>query len=152
MFLVSNRYQSWVENPGLALLCQGEPGAGKTVLASAVVQDLEVRFGRNKDVGIAYFYLDSQRREEQKKPGELPLSLVKQLLQCRSTLPRGVGDRYRYTSAFWNPPGWLEILTLLGLVVGEFARVFVVVDALDEGCASYRTAFLRASEASGPVR
>lgn len=143
LFLDSNHYQSWVKRPGLALVCQGEPGAGKTVLASTVVEDLEARFGGNKDVGVAYFYLDYQRRGEQNKPEELLLSLLKQLLQRRSTLPHGIGDAYWHRRAFWNRPSWLDILKLLRWAVGEFARVFVVVDALDEGLANCRTAFLR---------
>ena len=146
--LNSNEYQSWVIGSGQTLFLPGAPGSGKTLLASTVVGDLKSRFWADRNVGIAYFYLDSQCREEQKNPGGLLLSLVKQLLQRKRTLPYAIEDHLFSRSTSWGQPHWLEpdwldILELLRLTVREFSRVFVVVDALEDCIASCRKAFLR---------
>ncbi|KAK4165515.1 ankyrin repeat-containing domain protein [Cladorrhinum sp. PSN259] len=143
-----NEYQSWVKGSGQALFLPGAQGSGKTLLASTVVEDLKSRFWADRNVGIAYFYLDSQCREEQKKPEDLLLSLVKQLLQRKRKLPHAIEDdlfsHYTYSDKpRWLEPDWLDVLELLRLTVREFSQVFVVVDALDDCIASCRKAFVR---------
>ncbi|KAJ7773590.1 hypothetical protein DFH07DRAFT_683650, partial [Mycena maculata] len=62
-FLADSRFQSW-ESGGGALWCRGIPGAGKTVLASLVVDHLEAQF-HNKDIGVACIYLNHKETEIQ---------------------------------------------------------------------------------------
>jgi hypothetical protein len=123
------------------LFCPGMPGAGKTILASVAVEDLKARFWANSEVGIAYVYHDSLSRREQ-NPEDLFLSLIKQLVQYQSTLPRSVMDMFpRYPS--YSKPEWRNILECLRSTIKQFSRVFLVVDALEECLEGCRRTFLR---------
>ena len=55
--LESERFQSWLKTEGGVLLCPGNPGAGKTVLASVVIDHLWNKV-RTEDIGVAYIYCD----------------------------------------------------------------------------------------------
>ena len=137
--LNSTEYHSWVGNPGQTLYCTGLPGVGKTVLTSIVVEDLELRFGTTENVGIAYFYLDSQYPAEQSPEGLL-LSLVKQLAQRKQTMIQSIEDSFSDHHLHLRPD-WLDILKMLDLTVREFSRVFLVVDALEDCVSACRKAF-----------
>ena len=48
-------FQDWLSGTKKRLYCPGIPGAGKTVLASVIIDHLEKTF-ENNNVGIAYVY------------------------------------------------------------------------------------------------
>ncbi|KAI8239561.1 Vegetative incompatibility protein HET-E-1 [Colletotrichum sp. SAR 10_99] len=52
----SDEYKSWVSGQNQTLICPGMPGAGKTIMASVVVDDLFHRYQDDSDVGVAYVY------------------------------------------------------------------------------------------------
>lgn len=76
--LDSVEYQTWLAARQQTLFCPGMPGAGKTILASAVIDDLERRFGDDNTSAIAYVYCNFKRKDEQRIDALLG-SLVKQL-------------------------------------------------------------------------
>jgi hypothetical protein len=76
--LDSAKYQAWLITSKQTLFCPGIPGAGKTILTSIVVNDLNTRFTANQNVGIAYLYCNFRQRDEQSAEGLLA-SLLKQL-------------------------------------------------------------------------
>lgn len=53
--LKSTEFRSWLDTAGTVLWCPGMPGAGKTILASTVIDHLEQNYRRDK-IGVAYVY------------------------------------------------------------------------------------------------
>src|SRR6266576_6486056 len=78
--LDSAEFQAWLKSDKQTLFCPGIPGAGKTILSSIVVDHLNVTFGNDANVGIAYLYCSYQEKQEQ-NPEDLLSSLLKQLAQ-----------------------------------------------------------------------
>lgn len=103
--LESPEFQAWVKKPRATLFCPGAPGAGKTILASIVIDELEKRHETNCDVGIAYFFCSFQCQSGDQEPEILLASILRQLCQVmsqfqtmlcrctRSTSPREHGRR-----------------------------------------------------------
>ncbi|UPL02804.1 hypothetical protein LCI18_013738 [Fusarium solani-melongenae] len=141
--LESKDFLGWLATKHQTLFCPGIPGAGKTILTSIVVDFLDSRFDSDSDIGIAYIYCNFRRQHEQ-KIGDLLASVLKQLTQCRSSLPDSVKNLYDRHKTKRTRPSLNEILGLLQSVAAIYSRVFIIVDALDECSASdgCRTRFL----------
>ncbi|PYH68050.1 ankyrin repeat domain-containing protein, partial [Aspergillus vadensis CBS 113365] len=134
-FLDSAIYQAWISSNKQTLFCPGIPGAGKTILTAAVIDDITARFLHDRSIGIAYVYCDFRRRNEQSAE-DLITSLLKQLSQCRPSLPdivRSLYDRHRHRR---TRPEFDEISTTLRSVGAMYSRVFIIINALDECQAS----------------
>jgi Cdc6-like AAA superfamily ATPase len=133
----------WLDTSKQTLFCPGIPGAGKTIITSIVVDDLCARFKDKADIGIAYIYCNFRQQHEQKLE-DLLASLLKQLVQGRSSLPDSVKALYdRHKDKRTRPPAD-EISSVLHSVTALYSRAFIVIDALDEcqvtdGC---RTRFI----------
>lgn len=144
-FLQTNTYKTWLETPKKILLCQGMPGAGKTILTSLLIDDLTNRFEKETSIGVAYMYC---HYKEIQTPSELTGSLIKQVagrhrsemvVEKITTSLRGI------ESHFEGPPSPEEIEKALGrplsleemnkslvTLANQCSRVFIVIDSLDE--------------------
>ena len=131
--LESSEYRQWFATKGTTLFCQGNPGAGKTMLTSIVVNNIISAFHGSKS-GLAYIYCNFRRQNEQ-KPGHLIASMLRQLAENQSSLPRSVKDLYSHHVSKRSRPEIHQLLTVLFSTALDLPRVFIVVDALDE-CAS----------------
>jgi Cdc6-like AAA superfamily ATPase len=129
--LDSTEYQSWVATKKETLFCPGIPGAGKTVLTSLVVNNLETRFDNDPTVGIAYIYCNFRRQGEQNIE-HLICSLVKQLAQTRPSLPNDLKDLHDRHAAKLTRPPLEEACRILRSVESMYRRLFIIIDALDE--------------------
>ena len=138
--LASTEYQTWVDTRGRTLFCPGIPGAGKTFLASIIVDDLGKRYNNNTETGIAYIYCNFRRRSEQ-KADDLLSNLLKQLSQGQ-VLPSSVKELYSQHQVRNTRPSVDEISRTLQSVAALYARVFLIVDALDECEAESRSRLL----------
>jgi hypothetical protein len=132
--LDSPEFNTWVETDKQTLFCPGIPGAGKTILTSVVVEDLETLFQNNKSIGIAYLYCNFRRQAEQ-KTADLLASLLKQLALGQSLLEslKSLYNSHRHKR---TRPSLDEISRSLQSAAVKYSRVFIVVDALDECQAS----------------
>lgn len=74
-FIDSEAFQKWLNTEHGQLFCPGIPGAGKTIMASTIVDYLQKEF-ENQDVGIVYLYCNYRRKLEQ-----TALSLLGSLVQ-----------------------------------------------------------------------
>jgi hypothetical protein len=131
--LDSAEYQIWLNLQKQTLFCPGIPGAGKTILTSIVVADLATRFQQDPTIGIAYIYCNFRQSHQQKVDNMLS-NLLKQLSQCQPSLPECIKNLYDQHNR--SRPSLVEILSALHSVAAMFARVFIIVDALDECQAS----------------
>ena len=129
--LDSEQFQTWLNTNKQTLFCPGIPGAGKTILTSAVVNELTDRFSTDLSIGITYFYCNFQRKHEQ-KTHDLLASLLKQLAKSYPSLPGSVKDLYDRHKAKRTRPSLEEISSTLHSVAAKYSRVYIIVDALDE--------------------
>jgi Cdc6-like AAA superfamily ATPase len=132
--LDSPGFQEWLQGDRKILFHPGIPGAGKTILTAIVIEHLNNQYYNNPNIGIAYIYCNFRRSEEQKLD-DLLASILKQLSETLPSLPKAVRELYeRYKT---KRPSTDELLRALQSLATSYARVFVVVDGLDEcerGC------------------
>ncbi|KAJ5368785.1 uncharacterized protein N7496_008545 [Penicillium cataractarum] len=131
-FLDSTEFQEWRKESGKTMFCTGAPGAGKTILTSIAIDSLLQSAGNAGDIGVAYIYCNFRRRDEQCVESLLS-SLLRQLAEMRSSLPTEVRMLYSKHSTKRTVPSIEEILATLAAVVMDYSRVFIFIDALDEG-------------------
>ena len=135
--LNSSEYQSWISGAEPILFCPGIPGAGKTMIASIVIHNLQERFPE-KDVGVAYFYCNYKQHAEQTLVN-LMTGLLKQLVQKHSPLPDEAKSLYVRHDSGRTRPSIQEISNAILSVAGSLSRVYVIIDALDECTRTERT-------------
>jgi Cdc6-like AAA superfamily ATPase len=129
--LDSAEYQAWLHTRKRTLFCPGIPGAGKTIITSIVIDHLCTRFHNDPDIGIAYLYCNFQQQQDQKLE-DLLANILKQLIQERPSIPESVGSLYKRHKAKGTRPVLDEISKALYAIVADYARTFIIVDALDE--------------------
>ena len=140
--LDSPQYITWVKNTKQTLFCPGIPGAGKTMLSSIVIKDLQSKDWSNNNFGVAFLYCSYNRQQEQRYEN-LVASLLRQLAQSQSSLPNEVRNLYNSHHIRNTRPSITELLSVLSSVVDSFSKVFIVVDALDECANAERKHLLR---------
>ncbi|KAI2839829.1 hypothetical protein CBS147321_10870 [Aspergillus niger] len=132
-FLETPEFRTWVQSSQQTLFCPGIPGAGKTMLASVVIDELEDRFGNDGDVGVAYLFCSFERNDDQmQKPENLLASILRQLAQGLSSLPGSIMSLFHKHRTKGTRPSFNEAVNALKSVASVLPRVFIVVDALDE--------------------
>ncbi|KAK6519303.1 hypothetical protein TWF281_003138 [Arthrobotrys megalospora] len=129
--LDSVQFQDWLEASQQTLFCPGIPGAGKTILTSAVIHEVETRFRNNDAIGIAYLYCDFRRQEEQKVENLLA-GLLKQLVQGLVPFPKTMKSLYDEHEKQGTRLSYNEISRTFQSVVAMYSKVFIIIDALDE--------------------
>lgn len=129
-FLQSDEVQTWLNGEGQTLLCTGIPGAGKSVLASQIIDRLHQTFGTDENIGIAYVYCDFRQRHEQCIK-EVLGSLIKQLALRRRVLHHVI-EILRESQRSNGRVSLADLSTGLSTISSSFSRIFVVIDALDE--------------------
>ncbi|WZH48514.1 uncharacterized protein QYS62_009692 [Fusarium acuminatum] len=129
--LDSPEYQKWVQEKGQILFCPGIPGAGKTVSASVVVNDLTQRFSSDTSVGIVCVYCSYTQKDSQNTINLLG-GILKQLCQRRGSVPQVVQDLYISHQNEQTGPQYDGIMQALKSHLRDYSQVMVVVDALDE--------------------
>ncbi|KAF8207260.1 ankyrin repeat-containing domain protein [Mycena galopus ATCC 62051] len=129
--LADTKFRDWVSNSGKVLWCRGIPGAGKTVLASLVVNHLRVDVqARNDNIGVACIYLDHKDTEAQ-TVRNLLASLWKQLAVDKP-VPAATHELHGYHRKRGTNPALNDILQILHSITTEYSKIYFVVDALDE--------------------
>ncbi|KAJ7831588.1 hypothetical protein B0H14DRAFT_2365099 [Mycena olivaceomarginata] len=145
--LQNNLFKKWKAGEIRALWCRGMPGAGKTVLASIVVDDLRPN-PANENTGVAALYLD--HKAEIHSPTNLLAAIWRQLAPTKpiSTHVRRLYETHHERGTRLSLK---EIYSVLHSAVLEFSSVFIVVDALDEYPEEDRDTLLRHLWKLGPA-
>jgi Cdc6-like AAA superfamily ATPase len=132
-------YQRWVDKPGQKLFCPGIPGAGKTILSSIVIDDLESRFSTDSTAVVVYVYCNFNRQAEQTLEHllssllkQLTHSLLNQQANNDPSLPSVLYELHKKHAEKRTRPNLEEISAVLRTVTAAFAKVLIIVDALDE--------------------
>ncbi|KAL4809416.1 hypothetical protein BDV18DRAFT_157171 [Aspergillus unguis] len=126
-------FQIWLSSPldGTDLLCCfGDPGAGKTIISSIVIDHLGTHAKQSKAV-FGYMYCDNQDQQHQTADAILG-SIIKQLLAQLCRLPKTLSVRFEAFKKENKSLTTDELHWIFKLVCSEFDQIFVVFDALDE--------------------
>ncbi|KAJ0106842.1 ankyrin [Diaporthe amygdali] len=107
-------------------------GAGKTRLASLVIDLIETQYTSPNNL-LAYFYFDYNQRESQTQL-EMVSSLLEQVLRqmSRSSLPEEVQSLYRKHVQKRTRPTVKQLSEVFKKLLSSRSNIFIVIDALDE--------------------
>ncbi|KAL8831429.1 MAG: hypothetical protein Q9191_000873 [Dirinaria sp. TL-2023a] len=131
-FFRSSEYNTWKQKQHRVLYCSAIGGAGKTILASAAIDDLRMdTAGQNTAVFVIYCKHD---RSDTHSVDKLAMALLRQLIQLKACqIPPDLEellDRHYYTNE--TKPNLEEVLKVINAHLPTFSSVFIVVDGLDE--------------------
>ena len=155
--LHSPEFDDWVSSSeGKILYFHGIPGAGKTMLAAIIIDELNRRHHDDLDICTAYVYFNFKKIDNQ-SPLKLFSSLLRQLVQNQTVLPHEVaslwhGQQFKHSRA---PLTFEQVIKLIDSTSILSSKVFLVVDALDEcrendGCRStFLTELFRLQSSTG---
>ncbi|KAF8206616.1 ankyrin repeat-containing domain protein [Mycena galopus ATCC 62051] len=128
--LAHPRFQEWKSGFRRTLWCRGTPGAGKTVIASIIVNHLSDDCEDNQNLGVACIYLNHKEANDQ-TPSKLLAALWRQLVHGRDvgSIAKKLYQQHREKGTV---PSLEKLLDMLSSCLKEFSKVFVIVDAVDE--------------------
>ncbi|KAG4433290.1 hypothetical protein IFR05_011235 [Cadophora sp. M221] len=133
-FLECDEFKYWKEGRIKVLKGLGEPGAGKTVLSSVVVDEL---MRNSPDTPVLCVFLEKAETRRQTVEA-IQGSLLKQLIQFKeSGLSPAIREAFDKAARTNTTPDDNQTRSLLKAEIEFYPRVYVIVDALDE--ASYET-------------
>lgn len=126
-------FKRWEYDKGQALWCSGIPGAGKTVLASLIIDHLNALRSREPNglIGVACVYYNYKERSTVTLDA-IHRSLIRQLAVMSNKVYARLKAAYeeeRKQLHGSSPRKWVPDLRTL---LQEFGNVYIVVDALDE--------------------
>lgn len=136
-FINSTQYQRWLSDAGITeLICPGIPGAGKTMMAAIVVEDLQRRVGRAgprvaEADAVIHLYCSYERRGIE-DISALLAALLRQLLHNFKTIPGPVRRLCTDHIEKGTRPTPEELGEALSTTAPHFRKVWIVLDALDE--------------------
>ncbi|KAK8124298.1 uncharacterized protein PG998_000057 [Apiospora kogelbergensis] len=149
----SELFKSWKEGATNRVWYIGKPGAGKSVIAYSIINDLKslAESSSSHDILVAYLYLTYTSQADVKT---LLGSILRQL-QAGSNLNEQVLKKFRdcrqcgRSGSQVQPPSMNDIRQMLS-AVAKHKTVFVVVDALDESEQEIRQDLLEYIKDIGP--
>ena len=131
-FLSSPEYNAWKQKQQRVLYCSAIGGAGKTILASVAIDDLQ-RYTAGQDVGIFIIYCKHDRPDTHSVE-KLAMTIVRQVVQIKDGLiPSDLEElltTHYYTKD--TKPGVNEVLKIINSLLPTFSSNFIVLDGLDE--------------------
>ncbi|TRX87885.1 hypothetical protein FHL15_011224 [Xylaria flabelliformis] len=131
-FLDNPQVRGWCDSRTKVLWCHGIPGAGKTVLATALFQKLQEKHaGANVAVLVAYCSFDDTSTHSS---SNIVSSFLRQLVEKRGQMSEAV--RKLYTEHTKNGeqsrPSQQRLVEALSKELETFDKTFIIVDGLDE--------------------
>ena len=150
-FFETTEASAWLLSPEKASLwCSGIPGAGKTTIAAIMTEHIEQTFIRDQSAAVACVYCDYKDKLVQ-TPANL-LANVWMQIRGKGRLAPTMKELYASAVATGSltRPGLDDIIKILKDEVDRYAKVYVVIDALDECEPAYRIRLLTELKALQP--
>ncbi|KAF4535012.1 uncharacterized protein LTHEOB_2987 [Lasiodiplodia theobromae] len=131
--LEDDDFVAWIDGRSPKLWLTGIPGAGKTVIASVIIEEAwkHVQIGK---IAVAYFYCDYKEKNSQdptKILGSIATQLAQQSLEAFELL-RNLYKECHPTSRMPRSPEASMLVTAVQKMCGFFDDVYLIVDGLDE--------------------
>jgi hypothetical protein len=108
-----------------------DPGCGKSILSSTVLEDLFDFCKLQQGYVVAYFYFDFSDPQTQ-DPEAMVRSVIAQLIRKCSVTPNSLDTLFSQHENNNQKPSIETYLEALKDLVQDFPRVYLVLDALDE--------------------
>ena len=143
-FLQDIKFQTWDQSKDATLFCPGIPGAGKTIMASLVI-DYLLRNRHVTDEPVAFIYCNYKQQSEQSAKHMLS-SILRQIIDIQPGVPKLVQDFYTSQNNKRTTPSFEEIERVLGAASKGLQGLTIIIDALDECETRARQEFLSAIE------
>ncbi|KAJ6619665.1 hypothetical protein B0H10DRAFT_1912544, partial [Mycena sp. CBHHK59/15] len=128
--LDSPQYQHWCYKSNGLLWCHAKPGAGKTVLSSVIINNLQQKAHFNHDITVTFFYCEYDDPLK-RQPAKIIASILDQLLYNPETL---ASVKAAWTNG--NPNlqhlGLKQLQDLVIHLLQQSQHTYIIVDALDE--------------------
>ncbi|KAI0966455.1 ankyrin [Xylaria arbuscula] len=131
-FLNNPQVRGWSDCRTRALWCHGIPGAGKTVLATALFQQLlEKHAHENVAVLIAYCSFDDANTHSS---SNILSSFLRQLVEKRGQMSEVIRNLYiEHAQGEEQPrPSQEKLVTAMSKELESFDKTFIIIDGLDE--------------------
>ncbi|KAI9766809.1 MAG: hypothetical protein M1840_006284 [Geoglossum simile] len=139
-FLQHQLFAAWRNGDIRTLFCPGIPGAGKTIIASVVIECIWPA-QHDRESGVAFLYCSYGRKNEQTTE-ELLAILLRQLAEHHPSIPNSVKLLHASHMREKTRPSLQNLYDTLCDVAKSYKRLFLVVDALDECLDGTRRAVL----------
>ena len=127
--LEDESFKSWLTGHPKICWCKGEAGAGKTFLSAIIINYLSVSM-KNKNIGIAWLYVDYRERDSHTLENfyaNLLHQLFKQIGGLSKSMMKSLGSKREEAK-----PTAAEYKSWLQEEVEKFERTIIIIDALDE--------------------
>ncbi|KAM6532709.1 hypothetical protein FALCPG4_005760 [Fusarium falciforme] len=128
-----SEFEEWYTKPGSKIWCSGIPGAGKSVLAAAIIDECLQRNADNPRKALAYFFC-TYRDEITQEPTSILSSLCSQLARQGENAFEILKEYHdeltseRQLQAATSK----KLIQVLRRMCSSFDRVYLIVDGLDE--------------------
>ncbi|KAL8890975.1 MAG: hypothetical protein Q9192_005801 [Flavoplaca navasiana] len=134
-------------------LLSAAPGAGKSILASVIVDFLGKVQTKATSTGVAAIYCQFKEREMQTSENLFAGACVQLVQQSLGPLPKALVDVHESHSKLNTRPNCADILKVFDEIVQNLNNVYLVIDALDESSEANQKILLKQAEAlSGNTR
>ncbi|KAL3602794.1 hypothetical protein FPOAC2_07106 [Fusarium poae] len=130
----STDFVRWIDTPGSKLWLTGIPGAGKTVLAGSVIQEVLSRSYSRNDIGVAFFFCDYKNPKTWETVnilGAIANQLARQRKEAFEILNLYYDDLHP-PEHIGNNPDSDELRSKISQMSDLFHRTIIVIDGLDE--------------------
>lgn len=128
--LKSAEYTEWKKSAALPLWLYGIPGCGKTILCSAILQEVleDCRDGAGR---VACFFFDFNDKSKQ-NPGRMLRSLIWQFSWQSDPIPASLGNLFSSCQNGQQQPSADALQESLRFIIQKLPQAYIVLDALDE--------------------
>ncbi|KAH6902884.1 hypothetical protein BKA70DRAFT_1567390 [Coprinopsis sp. MPI-PUGE-AT-0042] len=125
----SSMFQFWLDAHGAILWGTGMPGAGKTILASVMIEHMEDLSKVSGDICVGFVYC---RYTEPMKVRDILAALVRQLIERFPHLAPVVEPLYAKHDLQRTNPTQKELIGVIRQICGCFRMAYLFIDGLDE--------------------
>lgn len=128
--LESDEFQQWLSSHNETLWCPGIPGAGKTYLASIVIDYLQ-RQTSSEGLNVVLCLFCNFNAQANQTACKFMGALLKQLARASRTLPKGIKDIYDKREND-HQSDFKVLADAFRTELENYPKTFIVIDALDE--------------------
>lgn len=129
-----SEFEEWYSKPGSKIWCSGIPGAGKSVLAAAMIDECLQRNANNPRKALAYFFCTYRDANTQQSTSILS-SLCSQLARQNENAFQILQEYHHELTPerqLQAQPSTKKLIKVLRKMSFSFDRVYLIVDGLDE--------------------
>ncbi|KAL8939033.1 MAG: hypothetical protein Q9216_003582 [Gyalolechia sp. 2 TL-2023] len=148
-FLEREEFRIWSSSKEALLWAPGIPGAGKTFLASIVVEYLKTIY-KKENVAVLVIYCGYNEAKSQ-SIDNLIAALIKQVIQVYPNISKEIQKMYQQHSRTQIFPSLQDLVTIFRSELTRFDDCYIVVDGLDEISDESSRLLLLETLANGPV-